>query len=125
MRFDRLGVFTYSREDGTPAAKLPGQVHHATKKRRRRELMELQQGISLAKGKLRVGQEMTVVVEGYLPEDGIYTARTRGDVPGVDGYLFFEPLMEHMSGDFVRVRVTGSSEYDLTGAELKDPESAF
>ncbi len=125
MRFDRLGVFTYSREDGTPAAKLPGQVHHATKKRRRRELMELQQGISLAKGKLKVGQEMTVVVEGYLPEDGIYTARTRGDVPGVDGYLFFEPLMEHMSGDFVRVRVTGSSEYDLTGAELKDPESAF
>ncbi|MGX8703713.1 MAG: 30S ribosomal protein S12 methylthiotransferase RimO, partial [bacterium] len=122
MQFDRLGVFTYSKEDGTPAAKLPGQVHHATKKRRRRELMELQQDISLEKGKLRVGQEMTVVVEGYLPEEGIYTARTYGDVPGVDGYLFFEPKTEHMSGDFVRVRVTGSSEYDLTGEEIEDKE---
>lgn len=120
MRFDRLGVFTYSREEGTPAASLPGQVHHATKKRRRRELMELQQGISLAKGKLRVGQEMTVVVEGYLPEDDVYTSRTYGDVPGVDGYLFFKALSEHMSGDFVRVRVTGSSEYDLTGEEIEE-----
>ena len=85
--------------------------------------MELQQGISLAKGKLKVGQEMTVVVEGYLPEDGIYTSRTYGDVPGVDGCLFFEPKTEHMSGDFVRVRVTGSSEYDLTGVELEEPET--
>ena len=76
MRFDRLGVFPYSREEGTPAAGMPYQVYSATKKFRRHQLMELQQGISLAKGKQRVGKKMTVVVDGYLPEEGVYTGRT-------------------------------------------------
>ncbi len=119
MRFDRLGVFPYSREEGTPAAGMPYQVYSATKKFRRHQLMELQQGISLAKGKQRVGKKMTVVVDGYLPEEGVYTGRTYADVPGVDGLVFFTAKHEHLSGDFLRVRITGSSEYDLTGEEIE------
>lgn len=124
MQFDRLGVFTYSREEDTPAAKMKEQVPKRTKVKRRNEIMRLQQKISRARGKNRIGQTVDCVIEGELPEDGIYEARTYGDAPGVDGLVFIPMTYPHMSGDFVRVRITGASEYDLTGAEIawEDPE---
>ncbi len=115
MKFDRLGVFTYSREEDTPAAKMKNQVRKPTKNRRRREIMEIQQKISLARGKSRIGKTIEAVIEGEMPEEGIYEARTYGDAPGVDGLLFIPAAEDHMSGDFVNVRITGASEYDLTG----------
>ena len=115
MKFDRLGVFTYSREEDTPAAKMKNQVRKQTKNRRRREIMEIQQKISMARGKSRIGKTIEAVIEGELPEEGIYEARTYGDAPGVDGLVFIPATEEHMSGDFVNVRITGASEYDLTG----------
>ena len=121
MKFDRLGCFTYSKEEGTPAAKMPGQIRKNIKVKRRNAVMAEQQKISLAKGKARIGTVMEAVIEGYLPEEGIYTARTYGDTPGVDGYIFVESDRELMSGDFIRVRVTGASHYDLTGEEVYEP----
>lgn len=115
MKFDRLGVFTYSREEDTPAAKMKDQVPQRTKEKRRREIMQIQQKISLARGKARIGKTMEAVIEGELPEEGIYAARTYGDAPGVDGMVFIPATEDHMSGDFVNVRITGASEYDLTG----------
>lgn len=115
MKFDRLGVFTYSREEETPAAKMKDQVPQRTKEKRRREIMQIQQKISLARGKARIGKTMEAVIEGELPEEGIYAARTYGDAPGVDGMVFIPATEDHMSGDFVNVRITGASEYDLTG----------
>lgn len=115
MKFDRLGVFTYSREEDTPAAKMKNQVPQRRKGKRRREIMQIQQKISLARGKAKIGKTMEAVIEGELPEEGIFAARTYGDAPGVDGMVFITATEEHMSGDFVNVRITGASEYDLTG----------
>ncbi len=88
MRFDRLGVFTYSKEEGTPAAKLDGQIPERTKTERRNELMELQQKIVFEKNKSHIGKTMKVIVEGYLSDDEVYVGRTYMDAPGVDGYVF-------------------------------------
>lgn len=115
--FDRLGVFIYSKEEGTPAAKMSMQVSKQMKNRRRDELMTLQQHISFMAGKKRIGSVMEAVVEGELPEDGVYVARTYGDAPKVDGLVFFPKERDLMSGDFVRVLITDASEYDLEGKE--------
>ena len=119
MQFDRLGVFMYSKEEGTPAAKMKPQITKKVKKRRMDEIMRLQQKISLAKNVSRVGQTMDAFVEGRIPEEGVYIARTRGDAPQVDGFLFFESSRELVSGDLVRVKIVSASEYDLKG-ELID-----
>ncbi len=121
MKFDRLGVFTYSREEGTPAAAMKPQIRKAVKEKRRRDLMRAQQKISLARGKGRIGRELDVMIEGYIPDEGVYEARTYGDAPGVDGFIFIETERTLMTGDFVRVRVTGSSEYDLEGVLIDEP----
>ncbi len=113
--FDRLGVFCYSREEGTPAAEMPDQVDEETKERRREEIMLLQQEISLEKNQERIGQELEVFVEGYLPEDGVYAGRTYADAPNIDGYLFLTTDRTLSSGMFVRCIVTEASEYDLAG----------
>ncbi len=115
MKFDRLGVFAYSQEEDTPAARMKEQIPEEVKEARRGELMEIQQEISLARGKARIGTRMEAVIEGELPEEGIYEGRTYGDAPGVDGYVFIPKTEELMSGDFVTVRITGASHYDLTG----------
>ena len=120
MKFDRLGVFTYSREEGTPAAEMKPQIRKTVKEKRRRELMQAQQKISLARGKGRIGRELDVMIEGYIPDEGVYEARTYGDAPGVDGFIFIETERTLMTGDFVRVRVTGSSEYDLEGVLIDE-----
>jgi len=115
MEFDRLGVFPYSQEEGTPAAELPDQVEDALKEARRDELMELQQAIAFEKAEEMAGQVLWAMVEGRVADEDVYVARTYRDAPGVDGYLFLNTTAELMSGDFVRVLVTDSNEYDLIG----------
>ena len=115
MEFDRLGVFPYSPEEGTPAERMPDQVPEEVKEERRDELMLLQQQISAEKTEQMVEKTLDVLVEGRIPEEGIYVGRTYRDAPEVDGYIFIHAEEEIISGDFVTVKVTGADEYDLTG----------
>ena len=119
MEFDRLGAFTYSPEEGTPAERMPDQVPEELKEERRDEIMELQQEISLEKGNDRIGQELMVMIEGKVSGESAYIARTYGDAPKVDGYLFVQTGELLMTGDFAKIKVTGALEYDLIG-ELAD-----
>lgn len=117
--FDRLGVFEYSREDGTPAAKMKGQVHYRTKARRKREILELQREISQRICRKYIGRKLKVIVEGRLEgEDGIFIGRSYRDCYEIDGYVFFKSDRELISGEFVNVAITSSSEYDLVGYEI-------
>ncbi len=113
--FDRLGAFTYSPEEHTPAAEFEGQIDEETKKIWRDEVMELQQEISYDRNEAMRGQELYAFVEGKVADESAYVARTYKDAPGVDGYLFIHTEEELVSGDFVHVRVTGAYEYDLIG----------
>ena len=122
MEFDRLGVFTYSQEDDTPAASMPDQIPEETKLKRQEEIMLLQQEISAEKGEQKIGQEMLVMIEGKVSGENAYIGRTYGDAPKVDGYIFVQTGELLMTGDFARVTVTGALEYDLIG-EITD-ESA-
>jgi ribosomal protein S12 methylthiotransferase len=115
MKFDRLGVFTYSREEDTPAASFKGQVPAKTRIRRRKELMEEQQLLSYDLNRARIGTCLEAVIEGRRVEDGVYLARTAGDAPNVDGYFYIKTDRELKSGDFIRAKVTGASQYDLEG----------
>lgn len=122
-RFDRLGVFCYSQEEGTPAAKLPEQIDEDTKQSRQAQLMELQRAISEEVSQSMVGRELTAIIEGRIPgegEDGaeVYSARTYRDAPDIDGFIFISSEEELRSGDLVRCRVTGAYEYDLIGELL-------
>ena len=119
MEFDRLGVFTYSPEEGTPAETMEGQVPEKLKEERRDEIMELQQEISLEKGNDRIGQELLVMIEGKVSGESAYIGRTYGDAPKVDGYMFVQTGEVLATGDFAKVKVTGAMEYDLIG-ELAD-----
>ena len=115
MEFDRLGVFTYSPEEDTPAAEMPDQIPEEVKEERRDELMELQQEISYDRGQDRIGQELLVMIEGKVADESAYIGRTYGDAPKVDGYIFVQTGELLMTGDFAKVRVTGALEYDLIG----------
>ena len=115
MEFDRLGVFTYSPEENTPAAEMADQVPEEVKEERRDELMELQQEISYNRGQDRIGQELLVMIEGKVADESAYIGRTYGDAPKVDGYIFVQTGELLMTGDFAKVRVTGALEYDLIG----------
>lgn len=119
MEFDRLGVFTYSQEEDTPAASMPDQVDEETKLTWQEELMELQQEIAFDRAQDMVGRIVTVMVEGKVADENVYVARTYGDAPNVDGFLFLHTDEMLMSGDFVRARITGAAEYDLIG-EIAD-----
>ena len=118
MAFDRLGVFTYSQEEGTKAGEMDGQIPEDVKNARRDELMSLQQTITAKKGRSFVGKELSVMIEGRLPEEGVYIGRSYRDAPKVDGYVFVDAEDELMTGDFVNVRITGSMAYDLTGEKI-------
>lgn len=123
IRFERLGVFAYSQEEGTAAAKFKNQVPKRLRKKRRDEIMKLQQEIAFEKARNMPGRRLTVMVEGEVPGDErVYIGRTYQDAPDVDGYLFFPSEEEYLTGDFVPVRVTGAKGYDLIG-EVED-ESA-
>lgn len=115
MEFDRLGVFTYSKEEDTPAAKFEQQVEEEVKIRRREELMELQQAVSYDKAQEMIGKQVKVLIEGYLYDEDIYVGRTYKDAPKVDGCIFVKSEEEIISGDFVEVMITSASEYDLIG----------
>ena len=115
MEFDRLGVFPYSQEEDTVAAEMPEQIEESVKERRRDELMELQQAIAFEKAEEMIGRVLTVMVEGKVADEDVYVTRTYRDAPGVDGYLFLNTSATLMTGDFVKVLVTDSNEYDLIG----------
>ncbi len=115
MEFDRLGVFPYSQEEDTKAAEMPDQVPEEVKCFRRDELMELQQAIAFEKAEQMVGRVLDVMVEGKVADEDVYVTRTYRDAPNVDGYLFLNTSATLMTGDFVRVLVTDSNEYDLIG----------
>ena len=115
MRFDKLGVFTYSAEDGTPAAKMPDQIDDEVKEERKDYILEVQKGISASILAAKVGKIYKVMVEGKLPEEEVYCARTYGDATEIDGMVFFESDEDIMAGEFRFVEITASSDYDLTG----------
>ena len=114
MEFNRLGVFPYSEEEGTPAAGLDDQIDEETKLSRRDELMELQQEISADLNRKMTGRRMDVLIEGYVPGEDVYIGRGYGDAPEVDGYIFVNTDERLETGSFVRVKITGSDAYDLT-----------
>ena len=115
MEFDRLGVFTYSPEEGTPAAEMDGQIDQEVKEERQAELMELQQEVAFDKAEEMTGKEMLVMIEGKVADENAYVGRTYRDAPNVDGLIFINTDEELVSGDFVRVKVTGALDYDLIG----------
>lgn len=119
MEFDRLGVFTYSQEEDTPAAKMDCQVEEDVKQERWAEIMELQQAIAFEKAEAMLGKTVLAMVEGKIADEDAYIARTYMDAPNVDGYLFINTAKQLMTGDLAYVRITGSNEYDLIG-ELED-----
>lgn len=115
MEFDRLGVFTYSPEEDTPAALMPDQIEESVKEDRQAELMELQQEIAFEAAENMVGKEVLVMIEGKVADENVYVGRTYKDAPNIDGLIFVETGVELVSGDFAKVRVTGALEYDLIG----------
>ena len=122
MRFDRLGVFTYSPEEGTPAARMEDQIEEAVKEARRDEIMELQQQIAFEKAEEMDGEVLKVMIEGKLPEDNIFVGRTYKDAPNVDGFIFVSAERELMSGDMIKAYVTEAQEYDLIGEMIEEYE---
>ena len=118
MRFDRLGVFTFSKEEGTPAARMSPQIPARVRKKRLKELMLLQQQIAFEAAGDMEGRVLEAIVEGQLVGEQVYLARTYKDAPGIDGVVFIETQRELMTGDLVKVKITGSREYDLIGGLL-------
>lgn len=115
QELDRVGVFTYSREDGTPAATFENQIDEETAEQWRNEIMELQQEISLDKNETFVGKIMQVIIEGYSSDDDVYVGRSYRDAPGVDGLVFVNCDYELMSGQIVDVRINEVGPYDMIG----------
>nr|WP_294492165.1 30S ribosomal protein S12 methylthiotransferase RimO [uncultured Mediterraneibacter sp.] len=118
MEFDRLGVFTYSPEEDTPAAGMPDQVDEETKLDRQEDLMGLQQMVAFDTARDMIGEEVLVMIEGKVADEDAYVGRTYRDAPNVDGLIFIHTDEELLSGDFAKVRVTGAAEYDLIGELL-------
>lgn len=116
MEFDRLGVFTYSPEEGTPAAEMQEQIGEEVKQQRRDAVMELQQAVSIDKSADMVGKTVDVMIEGKIADDEAYVGRSYKDAPNVDGYVFVNTTANLMSGDIVQVKITGAMEYDLIGS---------
>ena len=115
MEFERLGVFTYSKEEGTPAEKMENQIPEEVKEERRDEIMELQQEIAFDFSEKMIGKVMKAYIEGKISGENAYIARTYMDIPGVDSNVFVITDEELMTGDFVNVLITGSNDYDLIG----------
>lgn len=118
LKFDRLGVFTYSQEEDTPASVMDDQLDEETKENRRNEIMMLQQSITFQNNKRMVGRKIMAIVDGAIPEDGIFVGRTYRDIPDVDGYVFINSERELMTGDILEVLITEANDYDLIGDAL-------
>ncbi len=121
MEFDRLGVFPFSEEEGTRAALMEGKVPEDVRLSRRDELMELAREIAFEKAERQIGRRLTVFIEGFMPDEGVYAGRTYMDAPDVDGMIFVDSERELLSGDMVEVRVTEAKGYDLIGVEINEP----
>ena len=120
MEFDRLGVFTYSPEEGTPAYDLRPMVPEDVRKSRQAELYELQQAISYEAAEAMRDTQLTVIVDGYLPEEDVYVTRSYKDAPDIDGLVFVYSNRELMTGDMIDVRITDAREYDLEGVLIDE-----
>ena len=125
MRFDRLGVFTYSQEEDTPAAEMEDQIPEEIKEERRDVIMAMQQEIAFDKNESRIGQEMDVMIEGYLPEDDVYVGRSYMDAPDVDGFVFLSTSWHLVTGDYVRVQIVQAQGYDLIGEVIEEDDDEF
>ena len=119
-RFDRMGVFAYSCEEGTPAAQFPDQVDDKIKQKRLDALMSLQQSISLELNREKIGKVIDVIVEGYDAENYLFYGRSRGDSIDVDGLVYFGTETEVECGDIIKVKILDASEYDLTGQRITE-----
>ena len=115
LEFDRLGAFTYSPEEDTPAATFEDQIDEEVKEDRRADIMELQQEIAFDKAEDMIGREVLVMIEGKVADENAYVGRTYRDAPNVDGLIFINTDVELISGDFAKVKVTGALDYDLIG----------
>ena len=118
MEFDRLGVFTYSPEEGTPAASMADQVDEEMKLDWRDDIMELQQEIAFDKSEAMIGKELLVMIEGKIAGEPAYVGRSYMDAPGIDGNIFINTGEEFISGDLAMVKIIGANEYDLIGEIL-------
>lgn len=117
MKLDRVGVFTYSKEENTPACRMKPQITKKVKEARRKALMLAQQNIVFSKNEALVGAEEAVIIEGFLPEDGVYIGRTFRDAPDIDGYCFVRSERELISGDIIDVVIEAANGYDLLARE--------
>ena len=115
MEFDRLGAFTYSPEEGTPAAAFDEQVDESLKEDWQADVMELQEEVIFDKNETLKGTELLAFIEGKVADENAYIGRTYRDAPNVDGYIFIHTEEELMTGDVVKVKVIGAYEYDLIG----------
>lgn len=120
LQFDRLGVFPYSQEEDTPAAEFENQIAEEIKEARRDEIMRIQQEIAFAKSEKQIGRVLEVMIEGKLPEEDVYIARTYMDAPDVDGYVFVNSDWNLVSGDFITVEIVGARGYDLIGKIIEE-----
>lgn len=119
IEFDRLGVFTYSPEEDTAAAQMKDQISEEVKEEHQAELMELQQEIAFEKAEALKDKIFTVMIEGYVSDENVYVGRTYMDAPGIDGLVFVQSGENFVSGDFVKVKVSGACEYDLIGEVIE------
>lgn len=115
LEFDRLGAFTYSPEEDTPATTFEDQIDEEVKEDRQADIMELQQEIAFDKAEDMIGREVLVMIEGKVADENAYVGRTYRDAPNVDGLIFINTDVELISGDFAKVKVTGALDYDLIG----------
>lgn len=122
IRFDRLGVFPYSPEEGTPAAGYADQVEEETKRQWADEIMEVQQEVIFCQNESLTGKKLRVITDGFLPDEGVYTGRTYRDAPEIDGCIFFEAPYEILSGTMLTVLVTEARGYDLAGEIWNEEE---
>lgn len=118
--FDRLGVFSYSREEDTPAAKLPNQIDEEIKEERQVAIMALQKDISLKKNMAKIGTVYDILIEEKVNGEDVYVGRSQYDAPDVDGIVFVNSKKELMVGEFVKVTITDALEYDLIGEVLDE-----
>lgn len=119
IKFDRLGVFAYSKEEGTPAAKMPSQIQEEVKQERKNKIMEIQQSVSLEINRALIGSVLEVLIEKEV-EPNLYEARSYRDVPEIDGIIYVKTLSTKNEGEFVNVKITDAMEYDLLGDELNE-----
>ena len=120
MRFERLGVFPYSQEEGTPAAEMTDQIPEKIKLQRQDEIMKLQQGIAFEKARELCGRELRVMVIGYDPENNMYLTRSYMDNPDIDSLVFVDAgeYNNKISGDMIDCRIIDADGYDLIGERI-------